>query len=430
MKKQTNKLTDAALLRKKAEDHLKKLTPKKNSFLSESEMLKLIHELEVHQIELEMQNLELLVAKESAETLEEKFEELYDFAPTGYLTLSEKGEITALNFAAAKMLGKERSLLINKPFAFFTSAKSKLVFNGFLEKVFMCKSLETCEVTLEMNNPAPIHASLSGLCDENGQFCKLIASDITDRKNMEEALRESESRLRELNAQKDKFFSIIAHDLRSPFNAIIGLSDVLLDQLNDNDYEKIDLIASMIGQSSRRAMNLLMNLLEWSVLQTGRMEFNPETFNLKLLIEDNKDLLDVVANQKTITIHVATPTEIIVHADKSMINTVLRNLISNAIKFTGQGGEINISVMKKANEFLVSVSDNGIGIQTERLSMLFRIDQSDSTPGTNNEKGTGLGLILCKEFVEKHGQKIWVESEIGKGTTFYFTIAANPEVIK
>lgn len=429
MKKQPNNLTDAALLRKKAEDHLKKLAPKKDSFLSEAEMLKLIHELEVHQIELEMQNLELLAAKESAERLEEKFEELYDFAPTGYLTLSKKGEITALNFAAAKMLGKERSLLINKSFALFTCAESKLIFNGFLERAFMSKNVETCEVTLEMNTPSPIYASLSGICDENGEFCRLIASDITDRKHMEEALRESESRLRELNAQKDKFFSIIAHDLRSPFNAIIGLSDVLIDQVNDKDYEKIDLIASMIGQSSRRAMDLLMNLLQWSVLQTGRMEFNPETFNLKHLIEDNKDLLNVVANQKTITIDIVTPTEIMVHADKSMINTVLRNLISNAIKFTGQGGKIIISAKKKANKILVSVSDNGVGIQTERLEQLFRIDQSDSTPGTNNEKGTGLGLILCKEFVEKHGQKIWVESEIGKGTTFYFTKAATAEAV-
>jgi len=251
------------------------------------------------------------------------------------------------------------------------------------------------------------------------------AIDISKRKQIEEALRESEAKLRELNAQKDKFFSIIAHDLKSPFNAIMGFSELLIDQIKEKDYQGIDKYAKIIEQSSQRAVDLLMNLLEWSRAQTGRMEYNPENFDLVDLIEENKMLFDVIAGQKAIKIKKVIPHEIPVFADKPMISTVIRNLISNAIKFTRQGGEIKVSAQKRSKEILVSVSDNGIGIAPERLEKLFRIDESDSTSVTNNEKGTGLGLILCKEFVKNHGGKIWAESEQGKGSVFYFTLFCN-----
>lgn len=257
---------------------------------------------------------------------------------------------------------------------------------------------------------------------ENQKAFLTTSIDLTARKKAEETLRESEAKLSELNVQKDKFFSIIGHDLRSPFNSIMGYSELLMDQINEKNYDGIDVYAKIIEQSSQRAMDLLMNLLEWSRSHTGRIVFNPENFELVGLIEENKMLFDAIANQKNITIIKDLPPEIMVFADKPMISTVLRNLISNAIKFTIQGGEINILAKKKANEILVCVSDNGIGIATSRLEKLFRIDESDSTSGTNNEKGTGLGLILFKEFVEKHGGKIWAESEYEKGSAFYFNL--------
>lgn len=257
---------------------------------------------------------------------------------------------------------------------------------------------------------------------ENQKAFLTTSIDLTARKRAEETLRESEAKLSELNAQKDKFFSIIAHDLLNPFNSIVGFSELLIDRINEKDYKEIDEYAKIIGQTTQGVMDLLMNLLEWSRAQTGRMQFKPENFDLVDLILENKMLFDVIAGQKAITINKVSPHKIEVFADKPMISTVLRNLISNAIKFTRKGGEINISAEKRAKEILVSVSDNGIGIAPKRLEELFRIDESNSTPGTNNEKGTGLGLILCKEFVENHGGKIWIESEEGKGSTFYFTL--------
>jgi PAS domain S-box-containing protein len=262
---------------------------------------------------------------------------------------------------------------------------------------------------------------------QNKKALLTTAIDISERKKTEEALRESETKLRELNAQKDKFFSIIAHDLKSPFNAIVGFSELLMEQINEKNYEGIHEYAKIISQSSLQAMDLLMNLLEWSRAQSGRMLFIPEKMKLVDLIEENILLFQGIARQKSITINKFLPDKITVFADESMIGTVLRNLISNAIKFTSKGGEINISAVKRLKEVLVSVSDNGIGIAPQRLEKLFRIDEGDSTRGTNDEKGTGLGLILCKEFVENHGGTIGAESKEGKGSTFYFSLPNNAQ---
>lgn len=251
------------------------------------------------------------------------------------------------------------------------------------------------------------------------------AVDISKRKQAEEALRESETKLSELNAQKDKFFSIIAHDLKSPFNSIMGFSELLIEHINRKDYHGIDKYAKIISQSSQLAMDLLINLLDWSRVKTDKMKSNPENLDLADLIEENKILYDTIACQKAITLKKVLPHELSVFADRPMINTVIRNLISNAIKFTKESGVVKISAEKRTNEIFISVSDNGIGIAPERLKKLFRIDEYDSTLGTKNEKGTGLGLILCKEFVENHGGKIWAESEVEKGSTFYFTLSCN-----
>ena len=228
--------------------------------------------------------------------------------------------------------------------------------------------------------------------------------------------------LAQINATKDKFFSIIGHDLRTPFNGIIGFSDVLIEQINNNKFDEVKVIAEIIHNSSLRAMDLLSNLLEWSRTQTGRMEIIPEDFDFKDVVDEVQKLLNEAALHKSINITKDLIENGWVFADRKMINTVTRNLVSNAIKFTNTGGKINISTMKKNNEMVVTVTDNGVGIKDEMISRLFIISKNNSTPGTENEEGTGLGLILCKEFVEKNNGKIWVESSVGNGSSFHFTI--------
>ncbi len=250
----------------------------------------------------------------------------------------------------------------------------------------------------------------------------VFVTDITDRKRFEETLKANETRLHDLNATKDKFFSIIAHDLKNPFNAVIGFSNLLIDQVKENDYNGIDEYATIIKDSSLRAMSLLNNLLIWARSQTGKMEFNPENFELVKLIGEVIELLNDSAKQKKIEILLQLPYDVVVFADKEMIGTILRNLISNAVKFTHSGGMITISVHLQVEGSLIQVSDNGMGIKKENIHKLFKIDESYSTKGTQNESGTGLGLLLCKEFIEKNGGKIWAESEYGKGSKFSFLI--------
>lgn len=250
----------------------------------------------------------------------------------------------------------------------------------------------------------------------------LNARDITERKNSEELLRDREANLRELNASKDKFFSIIAHDLRSPFNCITGLSNLLVEMIHEKDYKGIENYAKMIQDSSEHAMKLLMNLLEWSLSQTGKMNFTPETVDLAVLIAEAADLLNESAQQKSIRICRNLPESIPVFADKAMISTVLRNLMSNGIKFSHPGGKITISTEQKEDKLLISFTDNGVGMKKVVLDKLFHIEESCSTVGTISEKGTGLGLLLCKEFIEQHNGEIWVESEERQGSVFTFSL--------
>lgn len=250
----------------------------------------------------------------------------------------------------------------------------------------------------------------------------IIFIDFSKRRLLEKEMELKNQRLQNLNLEKDKFFSIIAHDLKSPFNAILGFSEMLVDQVKLKDYEGVDEYANLILQSSQRTFDLLLNLLEWSRAQTGRIEYSPEHFDLCDFVEELTPLFDNVAAQKSILIKRKLPQNMLINADKKMMSTIMRNLVSNAIKFTHQGGEICISARLEQKVILISVGDNGVGIPKRRIEKLFRIDQNNSTPGTANEQGTGLGLILCKEFVEKHGGSIWVESVEGQGSEFCFTL--------
>lgn len=253
--------------------------------------------------------------------------------------------------------------------------------------------------------------------DLDNTFLGYIGScyDITENKN-------NELKLIELNATKDKFFSIIAHDLKNPINSILGFSEHLIEKVNEKDYEQIGEFADIVRQSTNRALDLLMNLMVWAQSQSGRMEYNPAYFEIETIVNEAILLMKGNAEQKSIIILNKLSSGILVYADKAMLSTVLRNLISNAIKFTQPNGKITVTSVVQQNELTISVIDTGVGITKERINKLFKISEVYSTQGTQKEEGTGLGLILCKEFIEKNKGKIWAESLIGTGTTFYFSL--------
>lgn len=237
-----------------------------------------------------------------------------------------------------------------------------------------------------------------------------------------EKIIQQNNELQELNATKDKFFSIISHDLKGPLNSLSSFSGLLINYFDSLSKEEIQTLAKDLDKSLKNLFALLENLLEWSRSQTGAIEFKPEAFNLSELVQENIDLLNTQAHTKEITLHYTNPQPVTVTAHKNSVTTVIRNLISNAIKFTPKGGTITLSATQSNEEALISIADTGVGMSKEVIDKIFRIDAKHSTKGTANEKGTGLGLVLCKDFVEKNKGSIGVQSEEGKGSTFYFTL--------
>jgi signal transduction histidine kinase/DNA-binding NarL/FixJ family response regulator len=251
-----------------------------------------------------------------------------------------------------------------------------------------------------------------------------LQQELTDRRLTEEALKKNESQLKELNATKDKFFNIVAHDLKNPFTSLLGSSELLFQNINQLDHENIRKLALILNDSAKSGYAILQNLLDWSRSQTGLLKFNPEGINLKNLIEENIINLELFSANKQIEINSEIDEDLFIFADKNMINTVLRNLLTNALKFSYRFGKIVIGADVNDNAVIVSVKDFGIGIPRDIIENIFLIDTKYSKPGTENEQGTGLGLKLCKEFVEKQGGNIWVESIENKGSEFKFSISA------
>jgi len=235
-------------------------------------------------------------------------------------------------------------------------------------------------------------------------------------------IKESEIQLRELNATKDKLFSIIAHDLRSPFNGILGFSELLIENVNEFETAETEKYLGIINSSAKNTLVLLDNLLDWAKTQTGQINFNPEKLILSSIIHEVIETSNSMAKIKGISLNYIKSDKIEAFADENMLKIVLRNLISNAIKFTKVGGKIRVYAISKQGRVEITISDNGVGMNDETQNSLFSLETNETTMGTANEKGSGLGLVLCKEFVEKLGGNIWVESEEGKGSNFKFTL--------
>jgi PAS domain S-box-containing protein len=236
------------------------------------------------------------------------------------------------------------------------------------------------------------------------------------------AIRENEIKLKELIATKDKFFNIVAHDLKNPFTSLLGSSELLYDNINQMTTDNVRKLAFILNDAAKGGYAILQNLLDWSRSQTGLMKYNPEYVNLRSLIDENISNLQLQVIKKEINIKSDIQDNLRVWVDKNMLNTIVRNLLSNAIKYTYKNGTVEVSASRNASETTVSIKDSGIGISVEKAETIFQIDAALSLPGTEKEQGTGLGLKLCKEFTEQMGGRIWVESEVGSGSDFKFTI--------
>lgn len=237
-----------------------------------------------------------------------------------------------------------------------------------------------------------------------------------------ERIRDSEYNQRELNATKDKFFSMIAHDLKNPFQALFGISEVVYRNIDTMDKEEIKEYCKSIYETSHNLYNLLENLLQWSRTQLGNLKLNPRSLNIKDVAEEITELLRINIEEKNIQVKNEIDDIITAYADRNVLRTILRNLLSNAIKFTEEQGVVTIQAETEPDRTIISISDTGQGIPEEHLNNLFRVKSNHNTKGTSNEQGIGLGLILCKELVEQSKGKIWAESKVGEGSTFKFTL--------
>lgn len=406
-----------------------------------------------HKVEKEKE----IQQKELADS-EEKLRAIIDSASDAIIMLDHNGEVSLWNEAATRIFGFKPEEAIGKLLnnlitpdvykEFYGNAFTDYIDDGNGD--FIGKTIELSAIR-KSNEVFPIEISMSSVKIKNKWNAIAIIRDISVRKQTEEEidrlieelqisnqkieqnayeymhlnkkLRESEEKLKELNAAKDRFFSIIAHDLKAPFQALLGYSEILSQNLEDLNTNEIKEFATDLHNSAKQLFKLLENLLDWTRLQKDTIKFEPTKQNIFLMVKMIIDILDFQAKSKNITLINNVNETYEAYIDTNMINTVLRNLVSNAIKFTKPNGWIKITARDYNDDFYeISIQDNGIGIKPEDLDKLFRIDIKHTTLGTNQEKGTGLGLILCKELVEKCGGKIAVDSEFGKGTVISFTV--------
>jgi len=354
---------------------------------------------------------------------EAKYRNLIETIPDGVYRSTPEGKFIEVNDAMVRILGYD-----SKEDLMSIDIKTQLYFDA-KERERLSKKMRLNELDifpLRKKDGSTVYIEDHGwfITDDNGQilFHEGISRDVTQRKNAEVQLHEYSEQLKELVATKDKFFSIIAHDLKSPFNSILGLSEIIKNDARHLDIATIEQYASVINSTSNNTYKLLENLLDWARIQQSQMPFQPVSFILKNLANEVIELSIEKANSKMIAMINYIPDNLIVIADKNMIRTILRNMISNALKFTSTHGKVGIKAFCIENRVVISVKDTGTGIKHEDIEKIFKIGSSFSKRGTENEKGTGLGLLLCKEFVEKHGGHIWVESEEGKGSEFKFSI--------
>jgi PAS domain S-box-containing protein len=372
---------------------------------------------------------DIKLAGEALRKSEEKLRVLFKTMPTGFYRSTPEGYYVEANPAMVEMLGydsEEELLKVHIPTCIYVEAAERDVF--VKENEDFTNNLEVYRLKTKDNRIIWVEDNARYIKDVNGRtlFHEGLCREITSRKQAEAEINSKNLELVKINAEKDKFFSIIAHDLRSPFNAFLGFTRMMAENLNELSLDDIKKIAVVMSNSATNLYNLLENLLEWSQLQRGLIKFKPVSF--LLLPRVSECILSIIepADKKGLEISYDIAENISVFADANMFASIIRNLVSNSVKFTPKSGKIMIRAkISNNNSVEISISDTGIGMKKELIRGLFHLDEKTNRKGTEGEPSTGLGLIICKDFIEKHGGTIWVESEEGKGSNFHFILPLN-----
>jgi PAS domain S-box-containing protein len=400
---------EAELLLSKNEEILKKPH-------TESDNLQLIHELEVYQVELELQNDELKHAKDKAELAEKKYTELYDCAPSGYLSLTEDGVITELNKSAERLLGKERSTLIKSSFGFFVSPDTRADYNHFLQDIFKNKVKKTCELKLETGTDSIKYIHANGIISNIDKKCLVTLIDITKRKHAENELKKAKEKAEEGDRLKSAFLANMSHEIRTPMNGILGFTE-LLKTLNLNIEEQQNYI-EIIEKSGARMLSILNDIIDISKIESNQTEVFSSDTNANQQVEFIYNLFKngLPAN------------EAFMRTDREKLYAILTNLVKNAIKFT-DSGYVEFGYQLKGDYLEFYVKDTGPGIPEEQKELIFERFRQGNESFKRRHDGAGLGLSISKAYVGMLGGKIWVENNTDKkgnasGAKFLFTIPA------
>ncbi len=383
--------------------------------------------IERKNLKLETDGLLLQRSIEELKKSREDFKELFDNAPVSYHEIDNEGRIVRINETELNMLGYSIDELLGRFYWELNVDKviSQQAIAAKLSGTIAPSQPFEREIRRKDGTTVPVLIKDRILKDKNGSITGIrsIVQDITDRKQAEEEIKLKNEQLRKINAEKDKFFSFIAHDLRSPFNSFLGLTQIMAEELPSLTLDELQKMVVSMEKSATNLFLLLENLLQWSRIQQGLIPFNPEVLELLPILDESIAIILEPAKNKGIEIVCDIPDDLVSFADRYMLQTVIRNLVSNAVKFTPKGGKVTLSAKTNRDKNVeISIKDTGIGMNKAMTDQLFRIDVQTNRVGTDGESSTGLGLILCKEFIEKHGGKIWVESEVGKGSMFYFTL--------
>ncbi len=418
-----NKTNAELLIQKNAKNYyflVKSSTVKSDNAIPVANIL-LLHDIS----EIKESSLKL---KES----EEKYRNIFNNSIFGLFVIDKEGKYVTINPAFSKMTGYTAEDIVNKPIGSITHHDDLQAVQLSLQKIKV-ESMTThngeYRIVCKNGDIKWITVVACKYFNLQGEFEHILVEcyDNTDKREAEDKLKKYAHELKEQNEAKNKFFSILAHDLRNPFNGLIGFSNLLLHNYQNYSKDELFNIFQIINDSSKTSYQLLENLLEWSCIQIGTINYSPTTFYLKKAIDESYEIEKENVKRKNMKLAIEIDSQIQIYADYNMIISILRNLLSNATKFTNANGEILITAQTNENntEALISIKDKGIGISTEKQKKIFKIEHRISQPGTDNEKGSGLGLILCKEFVEKNKGQIWLKSQEQTGTTVSFTMPLN-----